>query len=316
MAVYTSVNQFELEDFLEQYNLGKLIFYDGILEGIENSNYKIFMQEGNFILTLFEKRVDSKDIPFFMNLQKHLSNHGFHCPVPIENKNKDIISLLCNKKAIIISFLEGKKIDNPQSHHCLQVGKMISKFQQITKSFDNTRKNTLGINKWKFIFSKCLEVINHDFKDLIEPIKNELNYLQQCWPKNLPQGIIHGDLFKDNIFFKNGKLTGLIDFYFSCNDFYTYELAITTNAWCFDTKDGFNKNNFDSLLNGYQKNSDISNDEKKYFNTILRGAAMRILVTRLHDQLFHLDGALVNPKDPIEYFNILKWHQENSVFNS
>ena len=316
MAVYTSVNQSELEDFLEQYNLGKLISYDGILEGIENSNYKIFVEEGVFILTIFEKRVDPQDIPFFMNLQKHLSGHGFHCPVPIENKDKNIVNSLCNKKAIIISFLEGKKIDNPQLHHCLQVGKMISNFQKITKTFENSRKNTLDINKWKLIFSKCLEVDNHGFKDIIEPIKNELHYLHQYWPKNLPQGIIHGDLFKDNIFFQNEKLSGLIDFYFSCSDFYAYELAITINAWCFDIKKGFNRNNFESLLKGYQINSNISSDESKNFNTLLRGAAMRILVTRLHDQLFHQQGAMVIPKDPLEYFTILKWHQKNTIFNS
>ena len=316
MAVYTSINLSELEGFLKQYNLGRLISYDGILEGIENSNYKIFMEEGSFILTIFEKRVDPQDLPFFMNLQKHLSIHGFHCPVPIENKDKKIINSLCNKKAIIVSFLEGKKIENPKLGHCLQVGEMISKFQQITKTFNKTRKNTLDIDKWKIIFSKCLEITNHDYKDLMEPMKNELHYLQQSWPKNLPQGIIHGDLFKDNIFFQNEKLSGLIDFYFSCNDFYAYELAITTNAWCFDKKDGFNINNFESLLNGYQKNSKIKNDEKKNFNTLLRGAAMRILVTRLHDQIFHPDGAMVIPKDPLEFFKILQWHQENSVFNS
>ena len=202
MAVYTSVTKSELENFLEQYNLGKLISYEGIIEGIENTNYKIIMEEGGFILTIFEKRVDPQDLPFFMNLQKHLSVHGFHCPIPVENKDKNIVNSLCNKKAIIISFLEGKKIDNPQSHHCLQVGKMVSNFHQITKTFENTRKNTLDIDKWKFIFSKCLEETNHDFKDLIEPMKNELLYLHQCWPKNLPQGTIHGDLFKDNIFFK------------------------------------------------------------------------------------------------------------------
>ena len=268
------------------------------------------MEKGDFILTIFEKRVEAQDLPFFMNLQKHLSYHGFHCPIPIENKNKNVINSLCNKTAIIISFLGGKKIDNPQSHHCLEVGKMISNFQQITKTFANTRKNTLNIDKWNIIFSKCLQVSNHNFNNLIEPMKN------QCWPINLTQGIIHGDLFKDNIFFQNEKLSGLIDFYFSCNDFYAYELAITTNAWCFDIKKGFNKNNFQSLLNGYQINSNITSDEKKNFNTLLRGAAMRILVTRLHDKLFHPDGAMVIPKDPLEYFTILKWHQENTVFNS
>jgi len=315
MAVYTSLNQSEIEVFLEQYNLGKLISYTGIVEGIENTNYKIITDKGSYILTLFEKRVDPQDLPFFLNLQKLLSDSGFQCPIPILNKKQSIINSLCEKKAIIITFLCGKKMENPQPQHCLKVGEMISKFKKITMTFNQSRKNSLNIDKWNQIFSKCLEVKKHNFIDLVLPIKNELNYLQKNWPDNLPRGIIHADLFKDNIFFQNEKISGIIDFYFSCTDFYAYELAITTNAWCFNKKHEFIKNNFSSLLKGYQKFSKLNNEEKKYFNTLLRGAAIRILVTRLHDYLFHTDGAIVVPKDPLEYFNILKWHQKNSVID-
>ena len=148
---------------------------------------------------------------------------------------------------------------------------------------------------------------------MYQVIEQELQYLDKNWPRNLPTGIIHGDIFPDNVFFIDNKVSGLIDFYFSCNDFYTYDLAITTNAWCFDKKESFKKENFDSLLKGYQKYVNMSNDEKSHFNTLLRGAAMRFLITRLHDQLYHPSKAYVTPKDPMEYFAILKYFQNNPI---
>tara|TARA_B100001250_G_scaffold389842_1_gene389297 strand:- start:1924 stop:2868 length:945 start_codon:yes stop_codon:yes gene_type:complete len=313
MAVYTSVNKDELNQFLENYDLGSLISYDGIVEGIENTNFKIITEKGNYILTIFEKRVKTEDVPFFMSLQKHLSEAGFACPIPIENNNNKIINTLCNKTAIIISFLEGKKANDIKPMHCLQVGDMISNFQKITKNFSEKRNNSLHLDNWKSIFSKCLKVNDHKYLELISPIKNELKYLENHWPSSLPHGIIHGDIFQDNVFFIKNKLSGLIDFYFSCNDYYAYELALTTNAWCFDKKNSFNNENFTSLLEGYLKFSKLNSDEKNHFNTLLRGAAMRILVTRLHDQLFHPDGAIVIPKNPMQYFEILKWHQSNKI---
>ena len=315
MAVYTSVKKSEIETYLMDYDIDKLVFFEGIVDGIENTNFKIVTQKGEYILTLFEKRVDPNDLPFFMNLQKHLSNNGFNCPLPIENTDKVVINSLCNKKSIIISFLRGKKINKPNKNHCFELGKMISNFQIITKTFKETRKNSLNVEKWISIYKKCLKAKNNDYMDLYNGIDNELVYLEKKWPKNLPSGIIHADIFQDNVFFDKENFSGLIDFYFSCNDFYAYELAITTNAWCFDSKNNFNINNFYSILDGYKINSVFSEDEKNHFNTLLRGAAMRILITRLHDQIFHPDGAMVVPKDPIEYFKILKWHQNNSVFN-
>ncbi len=315
MAVYTSVNNFELNKFLQQYNLGNLISFKGIVDGIENSNYVINTEKGKFILTLFEKRVNPADLPFFMDLQIHLSQNKFNCPIPIKNRNEKIINTLCNKSAVIISFLEGKQIENPLEKHCSQVGEMIYKFKKITKNFNQFRKNSLSIEKWNQIFNKCLEIKDHNYKEIIDPIKLELDYLSKNWPEDniLAQGIIHADIFKDNVFFLKDEITGLIDFYFSCNDFYAYEIAITTNAWCFNNNSQFNNNNFEAIIN---KHSDVSNlepIEKKYFNTLLRGATMRILLTRLHDQLFHPDNAIVIPKDPMEYYNILNFHQNNLI---
>ncbi len=315
MAVYTSVTKSEIESYIMDYDIGKLISFEGIVEGIENTNFKIVTQKGEYILTLFEKRVDPNDLPFFMNLQKHLSNNGFNCPIPIESREKIVINSLCNKKSIIISFLRGKQINKPNQKQCFELGKMISDFQIITKTFNETRKNSLNVEKWISIYKKCLKNKDNDYMDLYKDINNELLYLEKKWPQNLPSGIIHADIFQDNVFFDKENFSGLIDFYFSCNDFYAYEIAITTNAWCFDSKNNFYINNFNSILDGYKINSVFTEDEKIHFNTLLRGAAMRILITRLHDQIFHPDGAMVVPKDPIEYFKILKWHQNNSVFN-
>tara|TARA_Y100000590_G_scaffold455547_1_gene604427 strand:+ start:7255 stop:8199 length:945 start_codon:yes stop_codon:yes gene_type:complete len=314
MAVYTKISKENLENFLSKYDLGSLIYYKGIIQGIENTNYKIITDKGTYILTLFEKRVKSKDLPFFINLQKHLSKCKFSCPIPIEDNNKKIINQILNKEAIIVSFLNGLQINKPKPIHCFQVGEMLSKIQKITKNFKLTRKNSLSIGEWKKIFQKCSNISSNKFDSLIATIKEELIYLEKNWPLNLPKGIIHCDVFKDNVFFKENKLTGLIDFYFSCNDFYSYDLALATNDWCFDKEYNFNIKNFEFLIKGYETFYNLGLEEKKYFNILLRGAAIRILVTRLHDLLFHIEGTKVIPKNPFEYYEILKWHQTNKIF--
>ncbi len=215
-----------------------------------------------------------------------------------------------------MSFLEGKKTDNSTSYHCHQIGELTAKIHLNSKDFTLTRNNGLHQKHWRDIFNKCQKSKDSRYGELYQVIEQELQYLDKKWPRNLPIGIIHGDIFPDNVFFIDSNVSGLIDFYFSCNDFYAYDLAITANAWCFDKKKSFKKENFDSLLKGYQQHVNISNDEKNHFNTLLRGAAMRFLVTRLHDQLYHPDGAMVVPKDPFEFFDILKWHQNNSIFDS
>ena len=264
MAVYTSITKEILSLFLEDYNIGSLENFKGVLEGVENTNYKIITSQDTFILTIFEKRVKEHELPIFIKFQNYLSKKNIKCPSPIPNR----------------------------------------------------RNNGLHQKHWRDIFSKCQNSKDRRYGELYQIIEQELQYLDKNWPRNLPTGIIHGDIFPDNVFFIDNKISGLIDFYFSCNDFYAYELAITTNAWCFDKKESFKKENFNSLLKGYQQHVNMSNDEKNHFNTLLRGAAMRILVTRLHDQLYHPDGAMVVPKDPFEFFNILKWHQNNSIFDS
>ncbi len=316
MAVYTPIKKEKLSSFLENYNIGSLENFKGVLEGVENTNYKIITSQDTFILTIFEKRVKEQELPFFIELQNHLSKKNIKCPSPISNRNDRYVNTIENKPCVLMSFLEGKKTDNSTSYHCHQIGELTAKIHLNSKDFTLTRNNGLHQKHWRDIFNKCQKSKDSRYGELYQVIEQELQYLDKKWPRNLPIGIIHGDIFPDNVFFIDSNVSGLIDFYFSCNDFYAYDLAITANAWCFDKKKSFKKENFDSLLKGYQQHVNISNDEKNHFNTLLRGAAMRFLITRLHDQLYHPDGAMVVPKDPFEFFNILQWHQNNSVFDS
>ena len=315
MAVYTPIKKEKLSSFLENYNIGSLENFKGVLEGVENTNYKIITSQDTFILTIFEKRVKEQELPFFIELQNHLSKKNIKCPSPISNRNDRYVNTIENKPCVLMSFLEGKKTDNSTSYHCHQIGELTAKIHLNSKDFTLTRNNGLHQKHWGDIFNKCQKSKDSRYGELYQVIEQELQYLDKKWPRNLPIGIIHGDIFPDNVFFIDSNVSGLIDFYFSCNDFYAYDLAITANAWCFDKKKSFKKENFDSLLKGYQQHVNISNDEKNHFNTLLRGAAMRFLVTRLHDQLYHPDGAMVVPKDPFEFFNILKWHQNNPIFD-
>jgi len=316
MAVYTPITKEKLSSFLENYNIGSLEDFKGVLEGVENTNYKIITSQGNFILTIFEKRVKEQELPFFIELQNHLSNKNIKCPSPIPNRNEQHIDTIEDKPCVLMSFLEGKKIKNSTSYHCHQIGRLTAKIHLYSKDFNVTRNNGLHQKHWEDIFGKCKNSKDRRYGELYQIIEQELQYLDKNWPRKLPTGIIHGDIFPDNVFFIENNVSGIIDFYFSCNDFYAYDLAITTNAWCFDKKESFQKEKFDSLLKGYQQHANMSNDEKSHFNTLLRGAAMRILVTRLYDQLYHPDGAMVVPKDPFEFFDIMKWHQNNSIFDS
>ena len=315
MAVFTKLEKKEIKNFLKNYSIGSLISYDGIMEGIENTNYKIITTNNEYILTIFEKRVNPTDLPFFMKLQKDLAAHGFDCPLPIENNSGSSINVLKEKSAVIISFLDGKQLESVLPHHCREVGSMIARFTNITKSSKLMRENSMGINSWENILVKCKENNTNLYNTYLETLEKELSFLKKNWPKNLPEAIIHADLFQDNIFFKEDKISGVIDFYFSCKDFIVYEIALSINAWCFDLTNGFQHKNYLSLINGFNEHSTLKNDEMKALNILLRGAAVRILVTRLHDKIFHPEDALVIPKDPKEYLNILEWHQKNNIIN-
>ena len=313
MAVYSPISENELLVFLKQYDIGSLKKFEGILEGIENTNYKIITTQNIYILTIFEKRVNLKDLPFFIKLKNHLVKKKFSCPQPIINKTGKIINTLNGKSSILISYLEGTQVDIVSNHHCEQVGKVLSSLHKYTLDFTEKRINDMNYTQWQSIFLKCQSTNITKYKNLIPFIKKELEFLKKRWPNNLPKGIIHADVFQDNVFFINNQFSGLIDFYFACNDFLAYDIALTINAWCFNNQSNFIQKRFISFIKGYQDQRMLSDKEKKSLSILLRGAAMRILLTRLHDQLFHPEGAFVKPKDPQEYLKILQFHQNINV---
>ena len=314
MAVFTKLDEKEINDFIKLYNIGNLEKYDGIIEGIENTNYKIVCGGNPYILTIFEKRVNEEDLPFFINLKLYLSSNDFKCPQPIKNKSGEIVNPIKNKKAVIISFIEGSKIDLPDEDECKEVGRMIGELHNLTVNFKQKRENSLGIKEWKILFDKCQKKNDERFDEIIIDLENEIKFLEKSWPSNLPSGIIHADLFKDNIFFKDKKIVGIIDFYFSCYHFLLYDISIVINDWCFDKSGNVFKDKFfKAIVDGYKTKRNLNMDEINSFNILLRAASVRILITRLYDYIFHPKDAVVVKKDPYQYHNILKWHQRNNL---
>ena len=316
MAVYTKLSKKELKEFFSKYNLGELLNYKEIKEGIENTNYFIQTEKGKFILTLYEKRVEEKDLPFFISLMRNLFDKNFPSPEPIINKNGNYISEILGKKAAVISFLEGSSKKNLNPNDCYNVGINTAKMHLITKSLSSKRENKLSINSWRAIYNKVKKDCSKIHPKLTGVIEKNLNEIEKNWPKNIPTGIIHADLFPDNIFFKENKVSGIIDYYFSCYDFYAFEIAICLNALCFEGKNenlSFNVTKAKKFIDGYSIVRKLTEEEKKSLKILCQGAAIRFLLTRVFDYLNLTEGAIVKIKDPIEYLKRLEFH--NSVKN-
>lgn len=315
MAVYTKLAHQEVEQFLKQYNINNFKDYKGITEGVENTNYFINTLEQDYILTIYEKRVDENDLPFFINLLSNLSENKFPCPKPIANKNNKKINKIKNKNAALVTFLNGQSKNKITSEECFEIGKITAQLHEITKKFNISRKNNLSIESWQNIFEKTIKQKIDLDETIIKKTKNYLNFLKDKWPKNLPQGIIHADLFPDNIFFTKNKVSGIIDFYFACNDFFAYEIAICINSICFDNNSTFNMTKAKNLIDGYSSIRTLSEEEKKFLPILSMGAAMRFFLTRLHD-FYHTDNkADVKIKDPFEYFKKIEFHSTIKNFN-
>ena len=311
MAVYTKLSEKQLVDFFSKYNLGKLLNYKGIEEGIENTNYFIQTEKGKFILTLYEKRVEQKDLPFFIGLMRNLYDEKFPSPEPLINKNGNYISEVNGKKAAVVSFLEGKAKNVLNPNHCYQVGVHTAKLHLITKKLKGKRENKLSINSWRNIYNKVKKDCSKIHPNLIDVVEKNLDLIERKWPTNIPKGIIHADLFPDNIFFKGKKLSGIIDYYFSCNDFYAFEIAICLNALCFDGNNAnlsFNVTKAKKFIDGYSTIRKLTEQEKKSLKVLCQGAAIRFLLTRVFDYLNLTEGAIVTVKDPIEYLKRLEFH--------
>ena len=311
MAVYTKLSENILNEFFSKYNLGKLLKFEEIKEGIENTNYAISAEKGKYILTIYEKRVEEKDLPFFISLMKNLYNKNFPSPEPIINKNGSYITDVLKKKAAVVSFLNGTSKNILTPNDCYQVGVYTAKLHAITKNLTGKRENKLSVNSWRKIYNKVKKDCSKIHSNLPKIIEKNLNIIEENWPKNIPSGIIHADLFPDNIFFKKNKLSGIIDFYFSCYDYYAFEIAICLNALCFEGKSenlSFNVTKAKKFIDGYSTIRKLTELEKNSLKILCQGAAIRFLLTRVFDFLNLSEGAIVKIKDPIEYLKRLEFH--------
>jgi homoserine kinase type II len=309
MAVYTDVAAEELAEFLKGYDIGELLSYKGIAEGVENSNFLMHTSKGAFILTLYEKRVAEDDLPYFLSLMAHLAGHGVICPQPAKNRSGAVYSTLADRPAAIINFLEGMWPRRPNAAHCTGVGEALAKMHLAGRDFPMHRKNPLSVSGWRPLFDRAADRADSVQAGLRDFIARELDHLEARWPADLPVGVIHGDLFPDNVFFLGDRLSGLIDFPFSCNDILAYDVAICLNAWCFEPDHSFNVTKARALLNAYGRTRPLSAAEQNALPLLARGAALRFLLTRLVDFLNVPPGALVKPKDPLEYVRKLRFQQ-------
>ncbi len=309
MAVYTEIRDRELAEYLDRYDIGELHSLKGIAEGVENSNFLLSTDVGNYILTLYEKRVDVEDLPFFLGLMEHLSTKGLSCPRPVPLKSGKSLSTLAGRPSAIISYLDGNSVRRPKPNHCQQVGDALAQMHLAGDGFALKRENALTVHGWRPLFEGSGGRADEISGGLLELVNDELSFLEANWPSNLPKGIIHADLFPDNVFFLKDELSGLIDFYFACNDLLAYDIAICVNAWCFEPDHSFNVTKARAFLEGYSAVRPLTPEEYAALPVLCRGAALRFLLTRLYDWLNVPPGALVTPKDPAEYIAKLRFHR-------
>ncbi len=310
MAVYTDVTAEDLSAHLARYDIGTLLSFKGIAEGVENSNFLLHTTGGSFILTLYEKRVDPKDLPFFIGLMEHLAARGLTCPQPVRMKDGETLGELAGRPAAIVTFLDGMWIRRPQVMHCGAVGKALAELHLAGSGFALTRVNALSVPGWRPLYERAKDRADTVAPNLAATIASELAHCEASWPKDLPTGVIHADLFNDNVFFLNDRLSGLIDFYFACNDILAYDLAICLNAWCFSPDSEFDFAKGRAMIAAYQAVRPLSAAETAALPLLARGSALRFLLTRLVDWLNVPPGAVVTPKDPLEYLRKLRFHQK------
>lgn len=312
MAVYTEVTDGDLARFVAGYGLGRLLSYKGIAEGVENTNYAVHTETGSYILTLYEKRVDPNDLPFFLGLMDHLAERGITCPLPVRRADRVMLGELAGRPAALVTFLEGVWPRHPTVAQCGAVGEVLARLHLAGSGFALTRKNSLGLKGWRPLFDKFAREADGIAVGLHRVIEDELAHLEGHWPVSLPQGVIHADLFQDNVFFLGDRLSGVIDFYFACNDALVYDLAVCINAWCFDGRHRFDQAKAIAMASGYQRIRPLIENERAAVPLLCRGAALRFLLTRAYDWINTPAGALVQRKDPLEYLAKLRFHQSVS----
>jgi homoserine kinase type II len=308
MAVYTEVTDEALEAFLAEYDIGSLVAYRGIAEGVENSNYSLRTSRADFILTLYEKRVEPKDLPWFLGLMEHLSRRGITCPQPVRARDGEALRVLCGRHAAITTFLPGVWPRRVRVEHCGPVGAAMAKLHLAGANYAPKRENALGWHGWRPLWERCRARANEVQPNLVAELDRVLTEILAAWPDALPAGHIHADLFPDNVFFLDDRLSGLIDFYFAATDFLALDVAICLNAWCFEADFSFNVTKGRAMLRAYEAIRPLSAQERAALPVLCRGAAMRFLLTRLYDWVNTPDGAMVTRKDPMEYLRRLRFH--------
>ncbi len=309
MAVYTEVSKSALDDFMGAYDLGPVVSFEGIVEGVENTNYALRSESGRYVLTLYEKRVAADDLPFFLGLMEHLAGRGIACPVPVHGRDGQALRTLCGRPAAITSFLEGRPVEHIAARHCRQVGAALATLHRSGATYTLRRANALSVASWRRLLAASAARAHEIAPNLEETIEAEIAALEPVWPEDLPAGIIHGDLFPDNLFFQGDGLSGIIDFYLACVDALAYDLAICLNAWCFDRSAVFDRARAVELFAGYGSVRPLSQAEVAAFPKLARGAAVRFLLTRVYDTLHPPKGALVKPKQPLNYLKRLEFHR-------
>lgn len=315
MAVYTQLTSKEIETLLERYAIGTLSDFKGIESGIENTNYYLKTSEGSYILTIYEKRVNVEDLPFYLDLQSHLASQHIPCPLPVKDKHGEIIQRLKDKPAALVTFLSGSSTRNIQNHHMSELGNMLASLHLAAQPMASRGKpNSFSLPRWCDMAKELGNTPDRIKSHLTDEIQSQLEWLQSSWPRELPSGIIHADLFPDNVFFQGNKLSGVIDFYFACRDWLMYDIAIVLNAWCFEHEREFNLTKAKLFLSAYNSVRPITELEWQALPVLSSGAAMRFLLTRTHDWCNPVDGALVKPKDPLEYLHKLRFHHGVSSY--
>jgi homoserine kinase type II len=309
MAVYTDVPDDELRAFVGEYEIGEVVSCKGIAEGVENSNFLLRTASGTFILTLYEKRVAPRDLPFFIGLMEHLASAGIACPTPVHGRDGVALRVLCGRPAAIVTFLDGMWPRRIKPFHCAALGGALAALHRASASFTMSRQNTLSLAGWRELFEACRDRADEISPGLTVELARELDGLEAAWPRDLPSGVIHADLFPDNVFFRDEAVSGIIDFYFACTDFFAYDVAICLNAWCFEADFSFNVTKARLLLSSYRAARPFSETEMAALPLLARGSALRFLLTRLYDRLNHTPGAMVRPKDPLEYLHKLRFHR-------
>ncbi|MFZ1680819.1 MAG: homoserine kinase [Rhizobiaceae bacterium] len=310
MAVYTDIDETDLSAFLAGYDIGALTSYKGIAEGVENSNFLLHTTGGQYILTLYEKRVDPADLPFFLGLMDHLSRRGVVCPLPVSRRDGTMTGTLAGRPAAIVTFLEGNWPRRPNAAHCREVGKALASMHVAGNGFALTRRNALSVAGWRTLWERSRDRADEVAPGLVLEVEADLAAFERDWPTGLPDGVCHADLFPDNVFFLGERLSGLIDFYFACNDILAYDLSVCLNAWCFEKDHAFNLTKGAALLAGYQSVRPLSPAEAASLPLLARGSALRFMLTRLYDWLNTPAGALVVKKDPVEYLRKMRHHRQ------